>query len=53
MCGKQPQTVSERTVPVGLLPSKQDAPKETFYVFRCSCGTTFTHSVRPDEPSKK
>jgi hypothetical protein len=52
-CGNlQPEKVSERRADLSgtnFFARPEGSEKEIFYVFRCKCGTSFTHVVRPDE----
>lgn len=54
-CGNgSPQKVSEHKAAAidGMLAPPPNSPPETIYVFKCSCGVTFAHSIKHEQAKK-
>jgi hypothetical protein len=47
-CGHSPTQISKRRADLtgGFFDKPEGSPKETIYVLKCECGTTFSHSVK-------
>jgi hypothetical protein len=51
-CGKAPMKVSERNMDPGSLFTPSDGITERIDLYRCKCGTSFTHAVKADGEQK-
>jgi hypothetical protein len=53
-CGQTPKKMSERRADLngGFFNTPEGSPKETIYVFKCQCGTAFSHSVKETKQLK-
>jgi hypothetical protein len=53
-CGKAPKKIGERIAgAMGSTASGSIEPPERFDVYRCSCGTSFTHSLKEDNEASE
>jgi hypothetical protein len=53
-CGQTSEKISERRTDLngGFFNTPEGSSKETIYVFKCKCGTTFSHSVKKPKQLK-